>query len=425
MNRTIPPPSREISQFNFIKAESTRLNNGIVLHVINAGQHDILQLEIIMRSGKWYEKINGASFFTSKMLAEGTAHRSSDDISAFFESFGVRFKISPGIDLVSITAIFLNKHFDVILPVITECLFEPAFPETELRLLKDLEIGELKVNNEKGSYLAGKEFRRLLFGQEHPYGQNLEIENINENINPQLLKEFHSQQLFNGMEIILTGKIIPEYIRKLEIEFGSRPIGLEINNGFNLKINSPVDKKLSINKPGSVQSSIRYGKKIINKKESDYHGLIVLNELFGGFFGSRLMKNIREEKGYTYGIYSSVISYLNESYFVIGADIIKEFTGKAIEEINKEINRLRTVPVSEDELEIVTNYMLGSFLSELETSFALSEKFKAVYYYGLGYDFYENFIDTVKRISPAELKNLAEKYFDIENFSLVIVGDEK
>ena len=164
MNRTIPPPSRPIEQFNITKAETVHLSGGIPLHVIRSGQHDIIQFEIILRSGRWYEPSIGLSWFTAKMLAEGSRYKTSQEISKFFEFFGAQFKISPGIDLVTLSAIFLGKQFEKIIPVIAECLFEPAFPETELETIKDLQIQELKVNNERSSYVATREIRRQLFG---------------------------------------------------------------------------------------------------------------------------------------------------------------------------------------------------------------------------------------------------------------------
>ena len=158
MNRTIPPPSGSITQFDIIRAESVKLSNDLHLHLINSGTHDILQLEIILRSGKWFEQLNGESFFTSRMLTEGTAALSSQEIYEFFEMYGVQFKVIPGIDLVTLSAVLLNKHFDKVIPVIAECLFDPTFPEKELDILKDLE-----KHNSPVSFLLFKQTKLLIY----------------------------------------------------------------------------------------------------------------------------------------------------------------------------------------------------------------------------------------------------------------------
>lgn len=423
MNRSLPPPARPIDRIRITQASTTHLTSGITLHLIEAGEHDILQLEIILHSGKWYEPANGISFFASKMLSEGTSRRTSREISEFFESLGAQFILNPGLDLVALTVICLEKHLNTIIPLVAECLFNSSFPGSELSILKDLQIQQIKVNHEKGSYVAAKEFRKMLFGTSHPYGQSLEIEDIGGSINPESLKHYHSGQLLKDMELILTGKIKEEHIHLLDTVFHLEPpVFAPAERRENAGMIRPGLKKIP--KPGSLQASLRYGKRIIQKTHPDYPGLMVLNELLGGFFGSRLMKNIREEKGYTYGIYSSIHNFLYDSYFVISADLIREHTLQAIEEINKELIRLQTEPAGEEEMEIVRNYMLGSFLSSLETSFSLTEKFKSIYFHGLGYDYYDRYLETVKTITPRQIQDLAAKYLSASEMSLVTVGEE-
>jgi predicted Zn-dependent peptidase len=424
-DRTAPPEARSIDRFDLIKARSLRLENGIPLHVINAGDHDILQIEILLRSGKWYESVNGSSYFASRMLSEGTRGKTSLEISELFESFGAQFSINPGNDFITLSVYFLNKFFKEIIPLAAECLFDPVFPEKELSIIKELQIRHIKVNNEKGSYLAGKEFHKLIFGSMHPYGRQLEIEDIDSRINPDLLRDYHSARFLNGMEILLTGKIDDVYLDLIEQHFGKRPGSPAEIKGLEKGTTSARGQTGIISKPGSLQSSLRYGTKIIPKSHPDNPGLLVLNELLGGFFGSRLMKNIREDKGYSYGIHSSCINHVHDSYLVISSDVIGEHTDDAIEEIRKEISRLRTELVSVNELEIVRNYMLGNYLSSLETSFAMTDKFKSVYFYGLDYGYYDKLIETIRTINPDTLGELALKYLNPDDFCLAVVRDEK
>ena len=178
----------------------------------------------------------------------------------------------------------------------------------------------------------------------------------------------------------------------------------------------------TIEKPDSLQSSIRLGRRIIHKTHGDYIGLVILNELFGGFFGSRLMKNIREEKGYTYGVHSSIISNIYDNFWVIGTDVKKEFVKDTIEQIYLEMDRLGSDLISQEELELVQNYMLGHFVSSLETSFALADKFKNIHFFGQDYSFYDQYVDTINSITPEHLIELASTYLKPAAFKKAVVG---
>jgi zinc protease len=167
---------------------------------------------------------------------------------------------------------------------------------------------------------------------------------------------------------------------------------------------------------------LRIGKKLFNRTHPDYIPFVITNEILGGYFGSRLMKNIREDKGYTYGIYSSIGSLKNEGYWVIAADVKKEFAENAIAEIFKEINKIIEQPVETEELERVKKYMLGSFMNQLNTPFDLMDRFKAIHYTGLDYSYYDRFIETVKTISSETIQKIAQTHFTPNNLVIVKVG---
>ena len=184
----------------------------------------------------------------------------------------------------------------------------------------------------------------------------------------------------------------------------------------------PSESTVYLEVEDSIQSSIRIGRRIISKNHPDHFGLIILNEILGGYFGSRLMKNIREDKGYTYGIYSSLAHYVQDNFWVIGSDVGKQFIEPTLEEVFKEFKRLQEEPLDHTELETVKNYMLGNFLSSLETSFSLAGKFKKVHFFGLNYDYYDKYIDTIHTINAKRLQDLAGKYLNREDFKIVTVG---
>ena len=183
-----------------------------------------------------------------------------------------------------------------------------------------------------------------------------------------------------------------------------------------------AEKEFIIKKEDSVQSSIRYGRMLFNHTNQDYFDVYVLNEILGGYFGSRLMQNIREEKGYTYGIHSSVVPMQEGGYFVIGTDVKREFTKYTLVEIEKELQRLIDEPVSDNELLTVKNYMLGSFVGDIQTSFAIADKYKTIYFHGLGYDYYDRFFARIQSITAQDIQAVAKKYLNPSDMSYVVAG---
>jgi predicted Zn-dependent peptidase len=419
LDRTSAPAAGRITNIKLTKARSTALSNGLPVHIIDAGQHDIIRLEIILKSGKWFENKNGEAFFSSQMLLEGTSQLTSRELADIFEFNGAHISIHSGIDYNALVIYVINNRLTDILGIIKDCLLSSSFQEEELTILKDIQKQQLRIDCERNSFLAGREVRKLLFGQEHPYGRALEIVNIDQDLNSGLLVEYYNQHLLCGAEIIISGKIRNELLDDLQI-FNDMPVKPPRKKSHEVS-KSAMSEKI-INKHDSLQSSIRLGRRIIPKTHKDFIGLIILNELFGGYFGSRLMKNIREEKGYTYGIHSSIVSHLHNSMWIIGTDVKKEFVDDTINQIRLEADKLKSDPIGRDELILIRNYMMGNFLSDLETSFALADKFKNIYFFGQDYSFYDRYIETINTIGPKEIQELASKYLDMSEFKRVVVG---
>jgi len=419
LDRTIAPVAGKISNINFAKAKTTSLSNGIPVHIINAGQHDIVRLEIILKSGKWYERANGTAYFTSQMLLEGTSHMTSRELAEKFEFNGAHVNINFSIDLNILVVYVINSKLSEIIGIIKDCLLNSTFSEEELAVLKDIKKQKIRINYEKNSFVATREVRKLLYGQAHPYGRALEVDEIDQGLSREQLTEYFRQDLLSGIEIIISGKISDPLIESLQT-FNDLPVMAPQDKLWDIKAGGNSDKVIP--KKDSLQSSIRLGRRIIPKTHPDFTGMIVLNEIFGGFFGSRLMKNIREDKGYTYGIHSSIVSHLQDSFWMVGTDVKKEFADDTIDQIYFEAERLRNETVGAEELKVVRNYMMGNFLSSLETSFSLADKFKNIYFFGQDYSFYDRYIETINTITAQEIQELAIKYMDKLTFKQVVVG---
>jgi predicted Zn-dependent peptidase len=187
-------------------------------------------------------------------------------------------------------------------------------------------------------------------------------------------------------------------------------------------INGNESHRQFVEKRGAIQAAIRIGSATINKKHQDYNGLLILDTILGGYFGSRLMKNIREEKGYTYGINSSLMSMYQSGYKIIATEVDKKYTDKTIDEIYKEIRLLQTRPVEPDEMQVAKSFLAGEMVRMFDGPFALAESFRAVWEFGLDNRYYYDLGEKIKTIEADEIITLANTYYNIDDLYEIIAG---
>jgi predicted Zn-dependent peptidase len=358
------------------------------------------------------------------MLSEGSQKYTSEELSRSLDYFGIFLNQSVDKDFASVILFCLNKHIDKVLEFSHEILFRPVFPEPELNSLMKKRTRWYLINREKVQNLAMDQFFESIFGKNHPYGYQITEQDF-ENINPSILADFHSEYYApENMAIIISGKIHPRTIALLNTYIGN--LLSRKRNCENLKhsLESGSSKKIPIVKAGAVQTAIRVGSATINKRHPDYPGLKVLDSILGGYFGSRLMKNIREEKGYTYGISSSLSSLDLSGYKVISTDVGRTNAEKALEEIYKEIRLLQTVPVGRKEMEVVRNYMSGEMVRMFDGPFALAESFRSAWEFGLDNSYYHRLAEKIISIEADEITELARKYYNIEELYEITAGAE-
>lgn len=422
LDRTIAPTFKKIDFVPLQWPKKCQLNEAIPIFVLNAGSQPIVKLEVVFKAGSWYEPQNGVAYFTAKMLKEGTKRKSALEIATCIDQYGASLGIVAEADFLSIHLVTLSRYFDKMLSLLRELLFEPTFPAHSLELLKNIKTQAIKVNNEKNNRVAQKELKAALFGKRHPYGKYLTEEEV-ARIESDSLKSYYQQQLFAGCEIFMSGQIedamievVKQHLQELSCQ-KSTPSPSSLTKSIT-KVPTKIQRST---KKESMQSSIRIGKTLFTKQHEDYIPMLFLNELLGGYWGSRLMQNIREEKGYTYGIFSSIVPFRHASCFLISTDVIQSFTQQALEEIYREINLLQKQAITPEELQKLKNYMLGTFLSEINDPFSLMEKFKAVYLYGLSQDYYQQYYTTICNMDALTLMELANKHLTIDSLSEVVV----
>ena len=422
LNRKIAPTPLPLDKFNLARASSAQLSNGAGIHFINLGEQKVVRIEFVLNAGTWTELEKGQSYLALKMLNEGTSKLNSTELAEYIASYGAFLEFNHGVDRINITLYSLEKHLHILIELVFNLFNDSKFSESDLVNLKNITKQGLKVNFEKTAFVATRLFRENLFGTTHPYGSNFDVHDI-EQISQKSIFSFYNQFLkgYNHLNIFVSGSYDQDGVYHILNKYFGQNATSQIEQKKYLR-NTNLDKNITLNKEGALQTSIRLGQSVMNRNHPDYQKFLVVNELLGGFFGSRLMKNIREDKGFTYGIGSSINVFEHEAYLVIGTDVKKEVTSQTYEEIAKEIKILQTALVPEEELDIVKNYILGSFMGSINTPFSLIDKFKTLYYNNLTYDYYDRYYEVVTNITAENIKEIAEEYLNFDEMIKVSVG---
>ena len=401
------PPHQKIS-----------LKNGVEVYLVDMGTVDTLMMNIVFYAGNCYESQNLVAPATNFMLKNGTRTMNAYQINDFFEYYGAYLNRSAGHETAELSLHCMKKNFAELLPVISQLIVDSIFPEEELEIYKKNMQQRLQVNLRKNDFIAGRLIDTYLFGADHPYGRYSSIEDYSA-LNIGVVKEFYEQYYLGGRCVIFIAGPLPGNIQNLvESHLGSLPLSGSARPDKSDQAILPVkEKKYRVtNDPDSVQGAIRIARNFPNRHHADFQKMQVLNNIFGGFFGSRLMANIREDKGYTYGIHSYLTNLIQESALMISTEAGKDVTEDTIQEVYFEMKRLRDEPVEEEELKTTKNFMIGTLLGDLDGPFQVAGRWKSLILNDLSEDYFYNGIETIKSIQPAALQELANKYLNPVDF---------
>jgi zinc protease len=423
IDRSIIPAYKAVEKIEMIHATEKRLANNIPVYSVNAGTQELIKIEFLFGAGMYQQSMPLQAATVNSMLEEGTSRRSAAEIADAIDYYGAFLEVSVAQDNASVVLYTLNKHLQSTLPVLEELIKDASFPQEELDTHLQNKKQKFLVNNQKVATVARRRFSELVFGAQHPYGRDVREPDF-DNMSRERAMSFYSRfYRANNCRIILAGKIHDEVYPLLEAHFGKNDWNGESDLSVKtIPVKSVEQQEHLIYKEDALQSAIRVGKLMFNKTHEDFHPMQVLNTVFGGYFGSRLMSNIREDKGYTYGIGSGMVSLKHSGYFFISTEVGVDVCGNALKEIYYEMARLREELVTEDELQLVKNYMLGTFLRSVDGPFALADRFKGILEYGLGYDYFDRYVATIKGISASQLRVLANQYLEKESMIELVVG---
>ncbi|HEY3388805.1 MAG TPA: pitrilysin family protein [Prolixibacteraceae bacterium] len=420
--RNIPPKVWGVERVEYIEPDLHRLNNGIELFTMKSGDQEVVKIDFSFKAGSWYGKSRLDSTMAASMLQEGTTNHKASEIANIFDFYGAQFSSASSYDNNYISLLSLKKYLPNLLPIVSEIIRESSFPEEEFEILRAKRKQRAIVDAGRVGLIAQKSFLRNLFGEGHPYSPVASPEYYDTISLKDVKSHFNRFYLPDRMAITASGFIDREVIQLIEDNFSStwgRSDSLENINNHRLPV---AEKYLFIEKEGANQNAVAIGKLFPTQNHPDFPGIKLLCTILGGYFGSRLMSNIREDKGYTYSIQASPISFLHNGIFLVFAEVKTDKTDDTVNEIFREIEKLSVELISEEELIPIQNYMLGRILEDFDGPFSRAQTFASLKEVNLDFGYYNRLIKTIKTATPFEIREFAQKYLAPDSLSTIIAG---
>lgn len=421
-DRSKQPEIKTLTSVPVNDLQKVKLNNNTDLCLIPGGEEEVFKLEIVFEAGNSCEPKPLMARYANELIFEGTKKLTSEEISRQFDYYGVLFNKYCDKDFAGFSIISLNKFAGQVIPFFLEILNEASFPVDEFQTLNKKQKQQFLINNKKVRFVAREKFFPMIFGN-HPYAKQILSEDF-EQIAREDVRGFYNKYYKNGKFLLfLSGRINDDIIDLInkQIAVTDNNSGFIFNEDLDIKgIKRKTDRSEVEN---AMQSAIRIGRPYYSMKHKDYIALKFVSTLLGGYFGSRLMNNIREDKGYTYGIGSNLISLKNSGYFFIATEVGSEFEEAAIKEIYYEIARLRDEKVPDEEMDLVKSYLTGSFMHSIDGPFNLAGNYKNIFLNNLSADYFEHLIETINQMSASQVQETANKYLDKKSLSELVAGN--
>jgi len=421
--RVIPQPEiQSVHSLELPGYESFTLDNGLSVHTLAGGSEPVLKLELVFRAGASFEVKPAAAEVMAALMAEGTAQRSSAALAESMESLGATLQTRGGVDTVRVRLYTLTRFFPELIGLVGELVREPAFDPDELSVYTNNKIERLQIDLKKNETIAYRYLTEAIFGPGHPYGRNHHPEDYRALVREDLLRHHQANIRPDRAMAFLSGHFgLPE-IDLFRDTFGTWKAPSRVSDPSALLEATSRTGRLDVPGPQQHQAAIRIGRRLFPESHPDFYGVYVLNTLLGGYFGSRLMTEIRENQGLTYGIYSSVDSFAQDGCFYISTETTTDQVEKMLAAIRTEIDRLRHDLIPVEELTMARNYLMGHLMTQIDGPLASMDYIKTMKIEGLSDAHFARMVDTVLTIDPGQLRDLAQTYLDPEAWITIVVA---
>lgn len=422
LNRAEAPVANPIGDIHLKSPKVLSFENGLPVYVFHSPDQELVRIEWIFNNVFNEDENPLLNSSLSALLKEGTKNYSSAEIADKVDFYGAFLMPEYGFDITSLTLYTLNKHSAVLLPLIKEILTESTLPQKELDTYLRNNKQKLQVSLQKNDYLARKAFYKHVFGTGNRYGKTPSVEEYDQITRPDLVALYLKQFSPSNCRLIVSGNVSEALLQELRQQFGRDWISPQTVHLSAPALTPDKGQLVYEEKADAIQSAIRIGMPSISRNHVDYPALQFVNTLFGGFFGSRLMRNIREEKGYTYSIGSAVGTLRYAGFMTIATEVGVEATDATLVEIQKEMAILRTELATEEELNLVKNYLSGSMLGSLESIFSHADKFKNVLLSDMDLVYYDHYMKEINAMTPEKVREIALQYLDYNQMIKIVVG---
>lgn len=424
--RAKPPELPEPRPFKLPEVETYRMDNGLEVKLVEDHRFPYVTAFIGFKAGMTLEgrEQNGVSNLTASMITEGTGKRSSKEIASQIAFIGGGLSANTGYDFTILSGSALSNYQDRLFELLSDVLLNPSFPEDELKLKKANWLQELVMQRSKPSFLLEERFRKVVFGG-HPYGVVAPHPDRVSAIKREDLVAFHKEHYIPNDAILI---VLGDFDRQAIKETIKARLG-DWQKGTRAVATLPETPRHEgrhiylVNRPGSVQTSLKLGNLGIKRTDPDYFNILVMNEILGGAAHSRLFVNIREDKGFTYGAYSHASAKVHPDEFSASADVRTEVTGPSIQEFLYELERIRNLKVSDEELDTAKRYIAGQFQLKLETQSGLAGRLLESSLYDLPADYLETFSKKLMAVTVDDVRLAARRLIQSEDLVIAVVGD--
>ncbi len=392
--------------------EAARLSNGVPVYLLGNGTVDLLRVEFVFQAGQVMEEKHLEASAANAMLTEGTLAHDANAINDLIDSTGAALTHAADKDTAGLVTVTLTRKLEEVMALAQEVLFRPSFPEKEFRMLTERRVQAFHTNRQKTSVIAREAFYEALCGSSNPYGRITKEEDYR-SLTTEDLGRFHGKHYRpENMYITVAGREPEQALPVLDRYFAQAGSGIWQKTPVpepRFDVSGPGFIFREV--PGSVQSTVRMGWRGITRDHPDYMELQVATMILGGYFGSRLMRRIREEKGYTYGIHAVAGAFHGIGYITIMTDVANAYRDETLSEIRTEIEKLRNEEVSDDEMTLVRNHLMGEIARMFDGPFAVADAVRGIIDYDTGADYYTRFADTVKTVTPGRIREIFNTWF--------------
>ena len=421
LDRTIPPLVKPMS-FTFRKPVKRVLRNGIPIYVIEGEEQNVVRVDFVLSAGQWHQAQKLQALFTCRMLREGCHGYSTAAFAERLDYYGAWLELSVAMNRTFVMLYTLKKFFAQTLELVQKMLFEPSFSDEQFELVRANNKAQFAVNMLKGDIRAVRALRRSVYGDSHPCGMQI-LPDDYDMLQSAHLTDFYSRYYGScNCSIYVSGNIDEEVMGLIELLFGIAPwgSGQAVPNRI-YSVNPSEERRVVLVQPDAVQSSLRMGGLMMDVSDEDYLPMRVLTTLLGGYFGSRLMKTIRESKGYTYHISSDLVTNTSQVLFMVSCEALAGKDEEVVAAVGDEMRRLQEELVSEEELHVVRSYMTGEICRNYEGAFSLTDAYIFMEHLGLPDRHLEQTIEAIHTTDAAYLQQLAQRYLCPEAMHVAIV----